>query len=275
MSTSGALGEAAKEYPQIAATALDLTDEGAIDRWFDDALGDLGGIDVLVNNAGTKGPTGYVEELKLDDWRNCLSVCLDAQFLCARRAAPVMKSQRSGSIINISSTAGLYGYGLRTPYAAAKWAVIGFTKSLAVELGPFDVRANAICPGIVEGARMDRVIEAEAESRGISFDACSKGVYPGPVDQALREAGGDRRYVPLPRLVRGQDGHRPGNRRRRPHRDVPHRHLTLITALRASGMVESWKIARARRSDRSRSPTKTILGWTHSMRPAAASQPNH
>jgi NAD(P)-dependent dehydrogenase (short-subunit alcohol dehydrogenase family) len=165
-----ALGEVAKEYPQITATVLDLTDEGAIDRWFDDAMGDLDGIDVLVNNAGTKGPTGYVEELKLDDWRNCLSVCLDAQFLCARRAVPVMKSQRSGCIINLSSTAGLYGYGLRTPYAAAKWAVIGFTKSLAVELGPFDVRANAICPGTVAGARMDRVIKAEAESRGVSFD---------------------------------------------------------------------------------------------------------
>ena len=95
------------------------------------------------------------EELKFDDWRECMSVCLDAQFLCARRAAPVMKDQRSGSIINISSTAGLYGYGLRTPYAAAKWAVIGFTKSLAVELGPYDVRANAICPGSVEGPRMD------------------------------------------------------------------------------------------------------------------------
>ncbi len=174
-----ALGKAAKEYPTIAAMALDLTDEAAIDRWFDDALGDLKGIDVLVNNAGTKGPTGYIEELKLDDWRNCLSVCLDAQFLCARRAAPVMKGQRSGSIINISSTAGLYGYGLRTPYAAAKWAVIGFTKSLAVELGPFGVRANAICPGIVEGARMDRVIEAEAESRGISFDLVQREYIQG------------------------------------------------------------------------------------------------
>jgi NAD(P)-dependent dehydrogenase (short-subunit alcohol dehydrogenase family) len=153
-----ALGEVTAKYPQIAA------------RWFDDAMGDLGGLDVLINNAGTKGPTGYVEELKLDDWRDCLSVCLDAQFLCARRAAPVMKSQRSGSIINLSSTAGLYGYGLRTPYAAAKWAVIGFTKSLAVELGPYDVRANAICPGSVDGARMERVAKAEAESRGISLD---------------------------------------------------------------------------------------------------------
>jgi len=134
---------------------------------------------VLVNNAGIKGPTGYVEELNLDDWRECLSVCLDAQFLCARRAAPLMKDQRSGSIINISSTAGLFGYGLRTPYAAAKWAVIGFTKSLAVELGPYDVRVNAICPGTVEGPRMERVIHAEAESRGTSAELVRKDYIQG------------------------------------------------------------------------------------------------
>jgi len=155
-----ALGEVAKQYPQISARRVDLTDEEAIDHWFDDALGDLNGLDVLINNAGTKGPTGYVEGLKLHDWRECLSICLDSQFLCARRAAPVMKEQRSGSIINISSTAGLYGYGLRTPYAAAKWAVVGLTKSLAVELGPYDVRANAICPGSVDGARMQHVMKA-------------------------------------------------------------------------------------------------------------------
>jgi len=166
-----ALGEA---YPRISATQLDVTDEKAIDRWFDVAMRDLGGLDVLVNNAGTKGPTGHVEEIELDDWRQCLSVCLDAQFLCARRAAPLMKQQRSGSIINISSTAGLYGYGLRTPYAAAKWAVIGFTKSLAVELGPYDVRANAICPGAVEGARMERVAMAEAHSRSVPLDVVNK-----------------------------------------------------------------------------------------------------
>jgi NAD(P)-dependent dehydrogenase (short-subunit alcohol dehydrogenase family) len=169
-----ALGEATEKYPQIAATHVDVSDEEAVDQWFDDAMDDLDGLDVLVNNAGVKGPTGYVEEIKLDDWRECLSVGLDAQFLCARRAAPIMKDQRSGSIINISSTAGLYGYGLRTPYAAAKWAVIGFTKSLAVELGPYDVRANAICPGAVEGARMERVSKAEAESRGVSLDIIHK-----------------------------------------------------------------------------------------------------
>lgn len=169
-----ALGEATEKYPQIAATHVDVSDEEAVDQWFDDVMDDLDGLDVLVNNAGIKGPTGYVEEIKLDDWRECLSVGLDAQFLCSRRAAPIMKDQRSGSIINISSTAGLYGYGLRTPYAAAKWAVIGFTKSLAVELGPYDVRANAICPGAVEGARMERVSKAEAETRGVSLEIVHK-----------------------------------------------------------------------------------------------------
>jgi NAD(P)-dependent dehydrogenase (short-subunit alcohol dehydrogenase family) len=166
----GALQTVAQTYPQVVGRKVDLANETAIDEWFDEALGDLEGLDVLINNAGTKGPTGYVEELKLQDWRDCLSICLDAQFLCARRAAPVMKGQSSGSIVNISSTAGLYGYGLRTPYAAAKWAVIGFTKSLAVELGPHSVRANAICPGSVNGARMRQVIKAEAESRGVAIE---------------------------------------------------------------------------------------------------------
>ena len=169
-----ALDDTTTKHPELTATHLDVTDEDAIKRWFGAAVGDLKGLDVLVNNAGTKGPTGYVEELKLDDWRDCLKVCLDAQFLCAKRAAPIMKNQRSGSIINIASTAGLFGYGLRTPYAAAKWAVIGFTKSLAIELGPFEVRANAICPGTVEGPRMERVIKAEAEGRGVSIDVVEK-----------------------------------------------------------------------------------------------------
>lgn len=162
------------QYPEVVATHLNVASEVEVNRWFDEALDDLKGLDVLVNNAGTKGPTGYVEDLALDDWQKCINVCLDAQFLCVKRAAPIMKSQRSGSIINISSTAGLYGYGLRTPYAAAKWAVIGFTKSLAVELGPYGVRANAICPGSVSGERMERVIKAEAESRNVSIDVVSK-----------------------------------------------------------------------------------------------------
>ena len=108
------------------------------------------------------------------DWRECLEICLDSHFLCARRAAPVMKAQGSGIIINISSTAGLYGFGKRSPYAAAKWAVIGFTKSLAIELGPHDVRCNAICPGAVRGDRIDRVIAGRSRVRGVAFDVVAK-----------------------------------------------------------------------------------------------------
>ena len=155
------------ENPQIAATTVNVAHEGEIDAWFDDALDDLGGLDVMVNNAGIKGPTAPVDDIDFEDWRDCLSICLDSHFLCARRAAPVMKAQKSGAIINLSLTAGLYGFGNRTPYAAAKWAVIGLTKSLAIELGPYDVRCNAICPGAVRGDRIDRVIDGEAEVRGV------------------------------------------------------------------------------------------------------------
>lgn len=164
------------EFPEIAATHVDVASEAEIDAWFDDALEDLGGLDVLVNNAGIKGPTAPVDDIELEEWRRCLAICLDSHFLCARRAAPVMKAQRSGSIINLSSTAGLFGFGNRTPYAAAKWGVIGLTKSLAIELGPFDVRCNAICPGSVRGERMQRVIDGEAAMRGVSTEVIEKEV---------------------------------------------------------------------------------------------------
>jgi NAD(P)-dependent dehydrogenase (short-subunit alcohol dehydrogenase family) len=157
---------ATSDYPEIAAECLDVTDEVAIDRWFDDVLDDLDGLDVLVNNAGIAGPTAAVEDMDYDGWQRCMAVCLDSQFLACRRAVPVMKDQGSGSIINISSTAGLYGLPYRTPYAAAKWGVIGFTKSLAAEVGRWNIRVNAICPGAVEGPRMERVIAAEAQASG-------------------------------------------------------------------------------------------------------------
>ncbi|MFZ4718761.1 MAG: SDR family oxidoreductase [Ilumatobacteraceae bacterium] len=164
---AAAVARVAAELPAATATVVDLTDPDAVDAWVAAAIDRLGGVDVLVNNAGIKGPTACVEDVTLDEWRATLAVGLDAQFLCARRVAPVMKRQGSGSIVNISSTAGQYGYGRRTPYAAAKWAVIGLTKSLAVELGPHGVRCNAICPGSVAGERMDGVIAAEAAARGL------------------------------------------------------------------------------------------------------------
>jgi NAD(P)-dependent dehydrogenase (short-subunit alcohol dehydrogenase family) len=160
-----------EDFPDIAATHVNVRNESEVDLWFDEALDDLGGLDVMVNNAGIKGPTAPIDDIELADWKECIEVCLDAQFLCARRAAPVMKAQKSGIIINMSSNAGQHGFGNRTPYAAAKWGVIGLTKSLAIELGPHGVRCNAICPGTVRGDRINRVIEGEANLRGIGAQA--------------------------------------------------------------------------------------------------------
>ena len=167
---SAALDEFSGIAPSIGTTCRDVSDPAAVDVWFDTCLDRLGGLDVLINNAGIAGPTAPVEDMDYDGWQQCITVCLDSQFLSARRAVPVMKRQRTGSIINISSGAGLAGYPYRSPYCAAKWAVIGLTKSLAAELGPYNVRANCICPGAVSGPRMDRVIAAEAKASGRSED---------------------------------------------------------------------------------------------------------
>jgi NAD(P)-dependent dehydrogenase (short-subunit alcohol dehydrogenase family) len=174
-----ALADAAASSPLVTATRVNLADAVELDRWLDLAIADLDGVDVLVNNAGTKGPTALVEDVTLEEWHACLAVGLDTQFLCTKRVAPLMKAQRSGSIINLSSMAGVYGYGRRTPYAAAKWAVIGFTKSVAIEVGPYGVRCNAICPGSVAGARMDAVIADEAQQRGIDPSAVTDEYLSG------------------------------------------------------------------------------------------------
>jgi NAD(P)-dependent dehydrogenase (short-subunit alcohol dehydrogenase family) len=169
--SDAAVASLKERQPAVIGSVVDVGDADAVDRWCRDALDDLGGIDVLVNNAGIAGPTADVEDVELDQWRQCLAIGLDSHFLTCRQVVPVMKQQRSGSIVNISSTAGQFGYGRRTPYAAAKWAVIGLTKSLAIELGPFGVTANAVCPGSVSGDRMDRVIAAEASARGVTTEA--------------------------------------------------------------------------------------------------------
>jgi len=143
---------------------------------------------VLVNNAGIKGPTAFVEDVTPEEWRESLAIGLDTQYLCARRVAPLMKAQGSGSIINMSSMAGVYGYGMRTPYAAVKWAVVGLTKSLAIELGPHHVRCNAICPGSVAGARMDSVIANEANMRGVSAEVVKTEYLSGQSIKRFVEA---------------------------------------------------------------------------------------
>jgi NAD(P)-dependent dehydrogenase (short-subunit alcohol dehydrogenase family) len=127
----------------------------------------LRGLDVLVNNAGIAGPTARVEDIKPEDWDRCIAVDLNGMFYCTRKAMPLIKDAGGGSIINLSSAAGRLAFPMRTPYSAAKWAIVGFTESLAAEAGPDKVRVNCIQPGIVEGDRIDRVISAKAKALGV------------------------------------------------------------------------------------------------------------
>ena len=152
-------------------TLADVADLAQVEKLFQEVQKNLGGLDVLVNNAGIAGPTGKVEDIKPEDWDRCIAIDLSGMFYCARKAMPMIKAAGGGSIINLSSAAGLHGFPQRSPYCAAKWGVVGFTKSLAVEAGPDKVRVNCICPGIVEGERIDRVVDAKAKSLGVSREA--------------------------------------------------------------------------------------------------------
>ncbi|KMO19706.1 SDR family oxidoreductase [Methylobacterium platani] len=155
--------------PGITGTYADVASRGDVARLFAEAEAALGGLDCLVNNAGIAGPTGRVEEINPEDWDRTLDICITGQFNCVRLAVPLLRRSANPSIVNLSSVAGRFGFPLRTPYAAAKWAVIGFTKSLSRELGPDGVRVNAVLPGIVAGDRQRRVLEAKAQQRGVSF----------------------------------------------------------------------------------------------------------
>jgi NAD(P)-dependent dehydrogenase (short-subunit alcohol dehydrogenase family) len=152
-------------------TVTDVSVVGQVDKLFQEVQKNLGGLDVLVNNAGIAGPTGKVEDIKPEDWDRCIAIDLSGMFYCSRKAMPLIKAAGGGSIINLSSAAGLHGFPQRSPYCAAKWGVVGFTKSLSVEAGPDKVRVNCICPGIVEGERIERVVEAKAKMLGVSREA--------------------------------------------------------------------------------------------------------
>jgi NAD(P)-dependent dehydrogenase (short-subunit alcohol dehydrogenase family) len=171
---------AVKAVPEgLRAEVADVTDAGAMDGFLAGIEADWGGADVVISNAGIGGPAGPLETLEFDDWQRCLSVNLDGAFLTCRWAARVMKAQGAGLILLTSSVSGLFGFPGRTPYVAAKWGIVGLTKALASELGPHGVRVNAICPGAVEGPRMERVIAMEAAGRGIPEDAVRAGFTEG------------------------------------------------------------------------------------------------
>jgi len=160
-------------------SVADASDEVQVAELFNDIKAEWGELDVLCANAGIAGPTALVEDVALVDWQNCVSVNLEGAFLAAKYAAPLMKARGRGAMIFTSSTAGIYGYPNRAPYAAAKWGIIGLMKTLAMELGPFGIRANAICPGAVEGPRMEGVLNREAAAKGMTRDAVYAGYAAG------------------------------------------------------------------------------------------------
>lgn len=161
-------------HPKAGCTKANVSSDSEVKHLFNEIEKSLGGLDILVNNAGIAGPTGGVDEISSEEWRRTLDICLTGQYLCAHHAVPMLKQAGGGAIINLSSAAGRFGYAFRSPYAAAKWGVIGFTQSLAKELGPENIRVNAILPGIVEGPRITGVIQARADQYGVSYAEMEK-----------------------------------------------------------------------------------------------------
>lgn len=151
---------------QVLRQTVDVSDAGALRGFIRASVAELGGLDCLVNNAGIAGPTARIEDIDQAAWDQCLNICLTSQFNASAEAVPHLRESANASIINLSSAAGKLGFRLRTPYAAAKWGVIGLTKSLSIELGPDDIRVNAVLPGLVSGDRQRRVLEAKAQSQG-------------------------------------------------------------------------------------------------------------
>lgn len=165
------VAEFQRVYGEGSAQVCDVSDPHQVDTAFAAFRTQHERLDVLVNNAGIAGPQGALEDIAVDDWQRTIDTDLNSLFYMTRHAIPLMKAQRSGVIINISSNAGLSGCPLRSPYAASKWAAIGLAKTWAMELGPWNIRVNALCPGSVSGPRIEGVIARDAEARGMTPDA--------------------------------------------------------------------------------------------------------
>jgi NAD(P)-dependent dehydrogenase (short-subunit alcohol dehydrogenase family) len=166
--------EAVGSNAGLSGSVCDVSDREAVSFLFSEAASSLGGIDCLVNNAGIAGPTGRVDEISPEEWDRTLSINSTGQFNCVRMAVPHLLKSRNPSIINVSSAAGKYGFRYRSPYAASKWAVIGLTKSLSMELGEFGIRVNAVLPGIVAGERQDAVLTQKAAAMGVTLEEMKK-----------------------------------------------------------------------------------------------------
>lgn len=163
-----------QDWPQLLIACCDLGQIAAIPSMFETAIQQLGGLDILINNTGISGPTIAADELSLEDWTQVLNLNLNSTFMMTKLAIPYLKQSNSGVIINLSSIAGRMGYPFRLAYSTSKWGIIGFTKTLSMELSAFDIRVNAVLPGAVDGERVQRVLQARAETLNISLDEATK-----------------------------------------------------------------------------------------------------
>jgi 3-oxoacyl-[acyl-carrier protein] reductase len=177
------LALAAREAPPLEALAgdvrglgrralvvpTDVRDEAAVRAMVEAAVDGFGRVDILVNCAGTTGPIETpVQEIRVEDWDEVLAVNLRGTFLPTKHVAPIMLARGRGKIVNIAGTSGLRGYKLRAAYSSSKWAIRGFTRTVALELGPHGINVNCVAPGIVGGDRMDRLCREKARKRGSS-----------------------------------------------------------------------------------------------------------
>lgn len=162
--------ECAAREGNLEGVVSDVSVPDQASNFISQAAASMGGLDVLINNAGIAGPTARVEDVNVAEWRRTMDINISGHFYCTRAAIPFLRASRNSQIINMASVAGRLGYAYRTPYAASKWAIIGFTKSLAKELGPEGIRVNSVLPGIVNGPRTEGVIQARANALGITFD---------------------------------------------------------------------------------------------------------
>ena len=168
----------AKKHPlnnkKLFIHECDVSDEYDVENFFQQIKKKTKKFDTLINNVGIAGPTGTIEKLNSEDWERTLKVNVISHFYFTKLAIPILKKNKGGSIINLSSTAGIMGYQLRSPYAVSKWGVIGLTKTLAMELGKYKIRVNAVCPGTIKGDRMKKVIKEKAKFMKVSQKSIQK-----------------------------------------------------------------------------------------------------
>jgi len=174
-----ALAALASEPVQISSTLCDVADRNQVGAMMDAAVATLGGLDVLINNAGIAGPTGRVDRIPPEEWDRTLAVNTTGQFNVTRLAIPELAKSPRSSIICISSAAGRLAFPNRSAYAASKWAVVGFMKTIAAELGDLGIRANAILPGMVDGPRLQAVLAAKAIEAGLTKEEMERRATAG------------------------------------------------------------------------------------------------